>query len=166
MLKVVNLISFKEIFVFFGVIALIVVLFIVGANLFLRWAIEVEAPREEKPLEVPPPGAVKIKSPDKVELTPSVIYDGRSFIPEQVLRDGSGSIGCIVVVVNRANFPLKIGMSPHRASGDSGPEYGAVAAGDKLIFDPRFVGITELEFHNHNNPAQKFTVELGSKCQL
>ena len=156
-----NDMSIKQLLKFFAVITLIVALFIAGAYLFLRWAVNVEVP-EEKPGEVPP----QIQEPNEAVLTPQVIYDGQTFRPSRVLRDGPGSIGCIVVLLNRSVFPLKIGMSPHNPAGDPGPNYGTIAPGDKLQFDPRFVGIKALTFHNHNATEQEFMVEFGPNCQL
>ena len=156
-------ISIKQLFKFFAVITAIIALFVAGAYLFLRWAVNVEAP-EEKPGEAPP--QTQIREPNESELTPQVIYDGQVFRPARVLRDGSGSIGCLVVLVNRSIVPLRIGLNPHNPAGDPGPNYGTIAPGDKLIFDPRFVGITGFRFHNHANPQQEFFIELGPKCQL
>ncbi|MFY9462402.1 MAG: hypothetical protein WAP51_04340 [Candidatus Sungiibacteriota bacterium] len=156
-----NDMSIKQLLKFFAVITLIVALFIAGAYLFLRWAVNVEVP-EAKPSEALP----QIRKPNESELTPQVIYDGQAFRPARVLRDGSGSIGCIVVLVNRSIIPLRIGLNPHNPAGDPGPNYGTIAPGDKLIFDPRFVGITGLRFHNHASPEQEFFIELGPKCQI
>ena len=161
-----NNISLKQLVIFFAVIAAVIAAFIVGANLFLKWGIQVEAPKEELKLDEPTPGAVKIKPADKVELTPTVIYDGKSFQPPRVFRDGSGSVGCLVVLVNRSGIPLQVGMSPHNLPRDPGLDFGFTAHGDKLIFDPRFTGISELKIHNHEKPRDEFMIILGPKCQI
>lgn len=161
-----NNISVKQLLIFFGVITLVIAAFIVGANFFLKWGIQVEVPKGELKLDEPTPGAVKIKSADEVELTPTVIYDGNGFRPERVFRDGSGSVGCIVVLVNRSGVPLRVGLSPHDRAGDPGPNFGFTAHGDKLIFDPRFTGISELKVHNHDKPGQDFTIILGERCRI
>ena len=161
-------ISTKQLLKFFAAITAIVALFIIGAYLFLRWTVNIETP-EVKPDKVLPQiqgEETKMLEPNGAELTPQVIYDGQTFRPPKMLRDGSGSIGCIVVLLNRSAFPLQIGMSPHDPAGDPGPNYGSIASGDKLMFDPRFVGIKALTFHNHANPEQEFFVELGPMCQL
>ena len=161
-----NNISVKQLVIFFAVIAAVIAAFIFGANLFLKWGIEVEPLKDEIKLEEIPSGAAKIKTPGKDELTPTVIYDGKSFQPPRVFRDGSGSIGCLVVLVNRSGSPLKIGLNPHNPARDPGPDFGFTASGDKLIFDPRFNGISELKVHNHEKPREEFTIILGPKCQL
>lgn len=161
-----NNISVKQLLIFFGVITLVIAAFIVGANFFLKWGIRVEVPKEELKLDEPTPGAVKIKPANEVELTPTVIYDGNSFRPERVFRDGSGSVGCIVVLVNRSGIPLQVGVSPHNPPRDPGLDFGFTADGDKLIFDPRFTGISELKVHNHANPSHEFTIILGERCRI
>ncbi len=161
-----NSISLKQLIIFFAVITAVIAAFIVGANLFLKWGIQVEPPKNEIKLEDVPTGAVKIKPANEVELTPAVIYDGNSFKPSRVIRDGSGSVGCLVVLVNRSGAILKIGLNPHNPVRDPGPDFGFTASNDKLIFDPRFNGIIELKVHNHEKPGEGFTVILGPKCQL
>lgn len=161
-----NNISLKQLVIFFGVIAAVIAAFIVGANLFLKWGIQVEPPKGEIKLEDVPTGAAKIKPANEVELTPTVIYDGKSFQPPRVFRDGSGSVGCLVVLVNRSGAPLKIGLNPHNNVRDPGPDFGFTASGDKLIFDPRFNGISELKVHNHEKPRDEFMIILGPKCQI
>lgn len=156
-----NDMSIKQLLKFFAVITLIIAVFIVGAYLFLRWAVNVEAPIE-KPGKAPSP----VETPSGAVLTPQVIYDGQTFQPSRVLRDGSGSIGCIVVLINRSALPLHIGLNPHNSAGDPGPNYPIIAPGDKLQFDPRFIGIKGLSLHNHDNPQQEFFIEFGPKCQL
>ena len=161
-----NNISVKQLVIFFAVITAVIAAFIIGANLFLKWGISVEPSKGETKLEDIQTGTPEVKPADKVELTPTVIYDGKSFQPPRVFRDGSGSVGCLVVLVNRSGSPLRIGVSPHNPARDPGPDFGFTASGDKLIFDPRFIGIAELKIHNHEKPSEEFTIILGPKCQL
>lgn len=160
-----NNVSIRQLLFFFAIIAVSMALFIVGANFFLYWAIDVESPSETNLPEFIPENGIKIKSPDEAELTPTVIYENGIFRPKRVIRDGTGTIGCVVILVNRAPNSLRVGINPHSPFGDPGPNYEPIAPGDKLIFDPRFPGITELTFHNHDNPEEEFTVELGAQCQ-
>lgn len=156
-------ISVRGLFLYFGAITAVAALFIFGANVFLKWAIDVEPGREAAPIDAPGPSSA---APRGAEFTPTVIYDDNIFQPDRILRDGSESIGCLVVLINRSRASLKIGISPHAVLKDPGPDYGAIAPGGKLIFDPRFVGIQKLVFHNHYHPEQEFTVEFGEKCRL
>ncbi|MBI2639607.1 MAG: hypothetical protein HYW90_01800 [Candidatus Sungbacteria bacterium] len=152
------------------------VLLVFGVNEFLKKKGDGggngEASRQESPLPEPRSPLPDIKgTPVEFrtlkanELISSIVYqDG--FQPSRISVEGGGAAGCIVVLRNSSLFPLRIGISPHRPDKDSGPDYGAISPGEQLIFDPRFVGITELEMHNHDKPDEEFTIVMGQKCQL
>lgn len=157
-------VSIKQVAAFFGVIALIIAVFVLGADFFLKWW-SGNSLNDEVPTPYVPSGAHQIKSPESA-LAPSVIYDGMEFQPSKTMIDGSGPLGCIIVLENRSALPLKIGISPHASGADPGPDYKDIAPGSRLIFDPRFTGIAEISFHDHSVPSREFTVILGSKCQI
>ncbi|MDO8560611.1 MAG: hypothetical protein Q7R91_00130 [bacterium] len=160
-----NDIGINQLLKFFAVITIIAVLLVAGVYFFLRWSVNIEpAPDNSGKAPAPATGGmeVKIKSPAESELTPQIFYDGTGFQPARVTRDGSGSIGCLAVLINRSLRSLSLGVGQNEAK----QGYGTVAAGEKFIFDPRFVGITELRMYNLDNPKQEFFIELGPNCRI
>lgn len=158
--------SVKQFLVFFGIVTLSIAIIIAGTSVFLKWGAWQETPGDTS-------GAEKIlgdidnnEAGREEDLTSLVVYDGDEFMPERALVDGSGKLGCVALLINKSAEPLRVGISPHNQKVDPGPNYGVIAPGDKLLFDPRFTGITELRMHNHDKPQEEFVIELGSGCRL
>ena len=163
--------SFKKILTFFGIIAIIVFIFIVGLNYSLKFFekdnkrndILQQKQTEEK--DSTPLLSPNIKNAEEVGEGPSIIYKNGAFSPSRFELDGSGGLGCFVLLLNQSGSPLKIGVSPHHLPNDPGSDFGVIEPSGKIIFDPRFPGIKELHLHNHDNPHEEFVIILSPKCQ-
>ena len=165
----------KQILIFFSFIAVFSAFLIGGVSIFLRLvggdnteAVPSQQLIPESAPDLPGMNSVRteVRQAGENELVPSVVYDGQGFQPIFFSNDGEGVIGCVIIILNSFKEPLKIGLNPHEPFKDTGPDYGAIAPADKLIFDPRFVGVKELKLHNHNKPYEEFTIAMGPKCQL
>lgn len=172
----VRALSIKQIAIFFAIIGAFSLLLVLGFNAFLKTmggngrnsgAKQQENQSAESNSYLPSVNEARteIQAVSGDELVPSVAYRN-GFQPIRVPIDGIGIGGCVVVLRNGSAVPLRIGISPHRSDKDPGPDYGVIPSGERLIFDPRFVGITELKMHNHDKPDEEFGVILGPKCQL
>lgn len=164
--------NIKHIVIFFGFFAFIAALLVAGAYFFLR---KVDTPRfdaENIGGSIAPSDISKgehsaepIVRADRPP--PTVIYENGAFRPSRVFLNGKEAAKCLVVLQNRSSLPLRIGMDPHNPSGkDSGLDFEDIAPDADLIFDPRFVGITELALHNHASPTEGFFVSFGTECQM
>lgn len=168
--------SIKQIAIFFAIIAAFSLLLVLGFNMLLKTmggngrnsgVKQQENQSAESNSYLPSVNETRteIQAVGGDKLVPSVVYRN-GFQPTRVLIDGTGIGGCVVVLRNSSAVPLRIGISPHRLDKDPGPDYGVIPSGERLIFDPRFVGIIELKVHNHDKPDEEFSVILGPKCQL
>lgn len=150
---------------FFGAIAFLTAILIFAANLFLGQKID-QSPALPSSSTPAPAGVQRINEINVSKIVPDVIYNGTSFKPRSILIDGNGVLGCVVALANHSSLSLRIGVSPHKETGDPGPNYAPIASGENFMFDPRFTGITELKIHNHARPEEEFVINLGPKCQI
>lgn len=163
----------KQLILFFGIFGAMAVLLIAGAN-FLLWNIA-PPPFPDTVIRddalLPKNQAEKFLSKPVASNTqpmPNVAYENGAFYPERVFLGGQKeNVGCLVVLQNRSQEILRIGMNPHNPSGnDRGLDFKDIAPGENLIFDPRFVGISELSLHNHRVPSEGFIAILEKDCQM
>lgn len=153
--------SARQILIFFVLIALVAAAAIASIFLFLKNP----SPKETSPAPSVPSTNTSVVQPEAYPDAPTIIYDG-AFHPGTLLLDGKGSAGCVLLLVNKSSSPLMVGLNPHRPEGDAGPQYKPIPPGGTLLFDPRFVGVTELSFHDHAQPNEIFSLSFAKSCQL
>jgi|SRR3989344_5667219 len=123
---------------------------------------------DKSPVTNPPAdGAVNVQSDENIDevVENRIIYTETGFSPKEISIAADRGLGCSVNVINRSNRSLNLGLSPHKEAKDPGREYPPIAQGDRLLFDPRFTGFTELSFHDHERPALEFTVKFDKSCR-
>lgn len=164
----------KTIVIFFGGLALAVLVLVLGANFLLK-LVSVE----EKPASAPallPKIDINLKSPEEkqepsfqiqkgaVDKRP-IIYTSEGFRPKNVIIQASDDIGCLITVVNQSPAVLRVGVNPHSPAGDPGADYGLIQPGETGILDVRYPGLNEIMLHNHLNPTHEFSVQYGEGCK-
>ncbi len=166
----------KKLILFFCGLGLGVLLLIVVTNALLKL---VPSPEHERGGELPeiesdrPPATPGSGGEPKTEQAkPGIIdrrpitYTASGFSPTSVtVRISDEGVGCLITVVNRTDAPLKIGVSPHEDTGDPGADYGFIQPGETGILDVRYLGLSEITLHSHQNPAQEFRVIYGQGCK-
>jgi len=92
-----------------------------------------------------------------------VEYIGGKFVPTHIKLVQSSS-GCFISVANESSASLVLRLSPHSLRDDIGVLYSEVKPGEAMLLDPRF-RVEKIAFHNHKNPIEEFSVELGEGCR-
>lgn len=158
----------QKLILFFGGLALFAAALAVAANFALKRVPTEKAggnilpPLEQEP--VPTPGAVRFVEPGARDERP-ITYTDSGFSPSEVTIRVNDAVGCLTSVINRSSKPLRVGISPHSATGDPGADYGELAPGATLLLDVRYPGLSSVALHNHAKPEYGFTVHYGEGCE-
>lgn len=165
--------SAKKTAIFFSVLAAFVIILVTGANFLLK-KVPSEAGGPEKlaplaPVEIPSPAAKDNTSGTSIisdikTSNPEIIYKDDEFKPAEITIKASDPIGCLIVVTNKTNQIIRIGLSPHKESGDPGANYGTLAPGEQGIYDVRYPGLIDAGVHNHLKPGRELKVIYGEGC--
>src|SRR3990167_6501457 len=150
--------SKKTIFIVLGFIVLLAL----ATHFGLRWyearketaeAIQKEAARNEET------NTIRNIKENRVN------YTDEGFSPKELIIASDRGLGCAVNVENQSTHAVTVGLSPHNAKKDPGQNYLPVPPGENVMFDPRYSGYTELNFHDHERPQFEFTVKFEKSCQ-
>lgn len=158
----------KLVFFFAGMFLLALVL-IAGASFALKFISRSEpAIPPAPPLEIPADrGSATTKIIDASRSIDSrpVRYTDGGFAPTEITITALDAVGCLVTIENKTKNPLKVGVSPHRESGDPGANYRVIAPGESGVLDPRYPGLSQVSLHNHAVPIDGFRVTYGEGCK-
>ena len=167
--------KYKKLMLLFGGFGAFAVLLVVGVNFALK-LVPVPTSRTVLPQALPPPGN------EESEIAPvekgggvfhiqagtrdhrPIRYTKEGFSPRAITIQASDDLGCLITVLNGADTPLRVGVSPHDTAGDPGANYGEIQPGKAGVLDTRYSGLTEVVLHNHLNPAHEIEVAYGSGC--
>lgn len=110
--------------------------------------------------KTPEAGVTKIV--DSAPTSGMVVYENGKFSPSRV-NLGDTESNCVISVMNKSAAPLLVRLSPHSPTDSQGVLYPEIQPGQSMLLDPRF-RIPAIAFHNHRNPREEFSVDLGSVC--
>ncbi len=172
----------KKLMLFFGGLAVFVVLLIIGIDFALKLV----------PVPVPPPagpdGAVGADGLPPLgngesEIVPTkesggvfriqegtvdhrpIRYTEEGFSPRAITIRASDDLGCLITVVNQSNASLRVGVGPHDPAGDPGANYGEIQPGRAGVLDVRYSDRAGVSLHSHSRPEHEFSVVYGDGCK-
>lgn len=137
----------------------------IGTHAVLRWYGPIAPTRENQaPVDT---NAIRIIDDSGVDAVTEgvMLYTENGFTPAEISIAIDRGLGCVVILRNTSSRRLWLGLSPHNLPKDPGREYPPIAPAERFLFDPRFSGFTELEFHDHEHPAFRFLVKFAKSCQ-
>ncbi len=158
-----------------GGLGLFAAILILGTNAILQ----------RIPAEPPPPSpnlppidaGIRFEGPNPNASPRTNIIDAEVTDPRQITYSESGfsratltirandPIGCLITVLNSSTNTIRVGVSPHAATGDPGADYGELAPNESGIYDVRYPGLTDVTLHNHVNPGHEMKVIYGEGCR-
>ena len=168
----------KNFLLFFGGLLLFAAALAAGTYIYLG-RVPTDAPTSGTilpPVDLGAPGPSGLPSPPRPDSAPRqsapgvvdvrpVTYTDAGFAPARITVRAADSIGCLITVINRSSSVLRVGVSPHRAAGDPGADYGILTPGETGILDVRYPGLNEVSLHNHARPMHEFRVDYGEGCR-
>ena len=90
--------------------------------------------------------------------------DTKGFTPNKrsLAYDASGT-GCLLVVINDSDKELTVRVSPYTPKDALGVAYPSIPSHETSIIDARY-HMPEIQLHNHENPAQEFSLHFDTNC--